>query len=437
MKRTIQSMCLGFAILTLLLNGCAPASTPLPPTITPVPTEMPQPTPTLQTLSKEALAGLIISSPILGSPYEVPGVQPPEMITPNGLGIINAKGQLIKFSDAGLFEGLSPSGVRIVYQHGFESDFTDYIDNLYIYNSLEGETIEILDDLENEGGKTVLYWSQDEQKVIYYNDYETVLFEEYGYFGAKQLLTADIKTGQAVLLINDGYQFDVSPDGTQIAYTTGEILEAKTNLYGGQPLEKFGCFQPHIYDIASSSSQPFDFSQLHETPVCLGYPKWSSDGKKLAWMAYFADDTFRPVIFNFQTGVVAIYNAMDQKPDSSFHPNSWNFGEYSDPDWVDNSIFWTPSYEVNIESGETSTPREMDLPYSPRSDKYIENTNGLFNVSLNEDRDGFKLSDINGNLLAFIFLNDIYDEPMQEIFTSDLVLRGETNIAGWSPFAPP
>src|SRR5688572_15841042 len=84
-------------------------------TATSQPTATPQPTaepaiviPTLISVSKKSLAGLIISSPILGAPYEVPGVAPTTLVTLNGLGIINAEGKLIPFSDGGLFEGFSP-----------------------------------------------------------------------------------------------------------------------------------------------------------------------------------------------------------------------------------------------------------------------------------------------------------------------------------------
>lgn len=443
MKKKIKFLLIAFVILIYPSCQTLPETVPpsqtstSKPSMSQLPTETAQAAPTFQSLSAESLAGLIISSPILGSPYEVPGVQPSEIVTSNGLGIINSEGELINFSEAGLFEGFSPSGAQIVYQHGFEDDYTDYIDNLYVYNSTTGQTVEILDDLENEGGKTVLSWLQDEQKFVYYNDYLTVLFEAYGYFGAKQLLLADTKTGQTTLLINDGYQFDVSPSQTQIAYTTGDVLDLKTKAYGGQLLEVFGCFQPHIYNIASSATQPFDMSQLKEKPVCLGYPKWSPDGKKIAWMGYFADDAFHPVIFNLQDGGGTIYDAIDQKPESSLFPTSWFFGNrYSEPDWLDNFTFWTPAYEVNVETGETFTPRKINPTYNPRRDEYLVSPNGLFDVSLNEERNAIKLNDINGNVLTFIFPDDIYNRPKHEILTNGLFLLGKTNIVGWSPFAP-
>ncbi len=46
MKKTIRSMFLVFVVLTILLSGCAPASTPVPPTNTPLPTDTPLPTKT-------------------------------------------------------------------------------------------------------------------------------------------------------------------------------------------------------------------------------------------------------------------------------------------------------------------------------------------------------------------------------------------------------
>lgn len=44
MKKSIQSIFLSFVVLTVLLSGCAPASTPVPPTSTSVPTDTPAPT---------------------------------------------------------------------------------------------------------------------------------------------------------------------------------------------------------------------------------------------------------------------------------------------------------------------------------------------------------------------------------------------------------
>jgi len=447
MRKKIRSLLIVLTILILsacqsLTATALPSQPAIETTATSqLATETPKATPTFISATKESLAGLIISSPILGTPQEHPGWQPTEMITPNGLGIINSEGELIKFSGAGLFESFSPSGVQIVYQHGFEDEYTDRIDNLYVYNSITGETVEIFDSLENEGGKTVISWLQDEQKFIYYNDYETVLFEAFGYFGARQLLLADVTTGQATLLINDGYQFDVSPDQTQIAYTTGEILDSKTDTGGSH---RFGCFQPRIYNIALSSSQTFDVSQLKEKPVCLGHPKWSPDGRQIAWMGYFEDDTFHPVIFNLQDETGTIYKALNQKPKGSNLPNNWYFGEpyfggSFEPDWIDNYTFWTPSYEVNIETGETSTPRAIDLPYNPGRNEYLESPDGSFNVSLNEERDLILLSNMNENFLGSFLLDDLYHGPKLEILTSKygLFMPGRTNIAGWSPFAPP
>lgn len=48
MKKSIQSVFLAFVLLTVILSGCAPASTPVPPTLTPLPlpTDIPLPTKT-------------------------------------------------------------------------------------------------------------------------------------------------------------------------------------------------------------------------------------------------------------------------------------------------------------------------------------------------------------------------------------------------------
>jgi hypothetical protein len=318
-------------------------------------------------------------------------------------------------------------------------EFTDYVDNLYVYNAMTGETTEIVDDLENEGGKTVIAWSPDEKKFIYSNDYLTVLFEAYGYFPPKQLLLADAATGRTTMLISDGYQFDVSPDQKQIAYSTGELLESKTQ---DQVLEYFGCFQPHLYDIDSSTSQLFDMSQLVLKPVCAGYPQWSPDGKKIAWMGYFEDDTFRPIVFNLEDKTGRVFDPLTEKPRSLHMPTHWFFGEppfggYIEPDWMDNSTFWTPSYEVNVVTGETTVPRQIDLPYYFRRNEYLQNPDGSLQVSLNEEGEIILVSDMDENRLASFPLDEIYKGPKQEILTSPFVLAGRTFIMGWSSFTPP
>jgi hypothetical protein len=416
-----------------------PTTAPLPATESPTPTTLPPTaTPTLIPVSARSLAGLVISSPILGSPHEVPGVSPKETITPNGLGIINSEGRLIPFTDAGLFESFSPSGQQIVYQHGFEDEYTDYIDNLYLYNIMTDETVEIVDDLKEEGGKNVLAWSPDEKKFFYENNYLSVLFEAYGYFRPRQLLMADVPSGRTKVLIKDGYQFDVSPDQKQIAYTTGELLKSKTIKYGDVAREFFGCFQPRIYDVHSSTSRPFDMSQLEEQPVCAGYPAWSPDGKKIAWMGYFEDDTFRPIIFNLEQNTGKIYEPLDQKPISSQSPIDWRLGEqFQDPDWADPATLWTPSYEINVETGETSAPRELVVPYYFRRDKYLKAPDGSIRVSMNDELDAILVSDRNGNVLASFSLDELYDGPRQEILTDPFFLSGTNHIVDWAPVIPP
>jgi Periplasmic component of the Tol biopolymer transport system len=402
-------------------------------------TQLPTMTPTFAPIPETSLAGLVISSPILGAPYEVPGVEPSTLVTPNGLGIINAEGKLIPFSDGGIFEGFSPSGVHLVYQRGFEHEYNDFIDNLYAYNAVTGETIELVDDLENEGGKRVLSWSQDERTLLYYNDYETVLFEAYGYFRPKQLLSADVITGHTKLLINDGYQFAVSPDQTRIAYTTGRLLDSKTEQEQGR---SFGCFQPRIYNLNTASSQAFDVSQLSETPACLGYPQWSPDGKKLAWMGYFEDETFRPVVFHLQDHVARVYDPLEHKPRGSRGPTDWFFGEPSyggdfEPAWMDDSVFWTPSYEVNVETGETATPRVRERLYNPRWNEDLENPDGTLRVSLTEERDTILIHDRNGDWLGSFLVDGLYEGPRWEILTSPFFSPGRNQLVSWSAFIPP
>jgi hypothetical protein len=448
MKKCMKSLLMILALLVLFSCQSQPLSSPvaeiptdLPPSATAPPTSTPFPptaTSTSIPLSPKSLAGLIISSPLLGTPHEVPGVSPKETITPNGLGIIDSEGRLIPFADAGLFESFFPSGQQIVYQHGFEDEFTDYIDNLFVYNIMTGETTEIDDRLENEGGKSVLAWSADEQQFFYENNYLTVLFEAYGYFQPKQLLIADVMTGRTKILIKDGYQFNVSPDRKQIAYSTGEFLESKTVKYGDEAREFFGCFQPRLYDIHSATSQPFDMSRLAEQPTCAGYPAWSPDGKKIAWMGYFADDTFRPIIFNLEDNTGKVYEALDENPKSSQMPTHWRFGEsYRDPDWVDPVTFWTPSYEIDVETGELSAPRELAAPYYYRRDRYLKSPDGSLQVSMNEELDAILVSDVDGNVLASFPLDELYPGPRQEILTSSFFLPGRNHIAGWTPVLPP
>lgn len=383
-------------------------------------------------VSAKDLAGLIISSPLLGTPQEVSDVSPPNnVITPNGLGIINSKGELIKFADAGLFEGISPSGKMIVYQYGYPYEITEYVGDLNVYDITTGKTVEILDNLDFEGRKTVISWLQDEKKIIYYHDLLTVLFEAYGYFRPKQLFLADIKTGQTKLLL-EGYQFDVSPDGMQIAYTTGEILASKTIEYGGSLNETFGCFQPRIYSMTSETSFSFDTTSLSRTPTCLGYPKWSPDGNYIAWIGYFEDDKFYPVIFDLKNQTVEIYQSLDEEPRSSLLPTNWLIGE--EPLWVDTSVYWAVSYEVNIKNGEISTPREVKLPYAPWRDKYIHSPNGFIKASLNSERDQILLMDNNENFLSSFTLDSLYSGERYEIMYYPF---GVNVIEGWLPDAPP
>lgn len=446
MRKKNSLFLISFLILSACLSNNGINASEISPTVTSEPTvvitftsikppvtQTPvQPTLTTFPVSAKDLAGLIISSPLLGTPQEIPETSPPNnMTTPNGLGIINLEGELIKFADAGFFEGVSPSGTKIVYQFGYPYEVTSYAGNLNVYNITTGKTVEIVDDLDFEGIKTVIAWLQDEKKIIYYHDLLTVLFEAYGYFRPRQLFLADINTGQTKLLL-EGYQFDVSPDGSQIAYTTGEILASKTIEYGGSLNETFGCFQPRIYSMNSGISFSFDITSLSKQPICLGYPKWSPDGNYIAWIGYFEDDKFYPVIFNLKDQTTEIYQNLEEKPSSGLLPTIWLHGE--DPLWVDTSIYWAVSYEVNAETGVISIPREVTLPYAPWRNKYIQSPNGFLKATLNTERDQIILMDNNENFLSSFTLESLYSGERYEIMSYPF---GVNIIEGWLPDAPP
>jgi hypothetical protein len=159
-------------------------------------------------------------------------------------------------------------------------------------------------------------------------------------------------------------------------------------------------------------------------------------------MGYFENDTFRPIIFDLEKNTGTIYASLDQKPMSSNMPVNWYFGEPYfkgdfDPAWIDETVFWTPSYEVNAETGETSTPRELKRPYNFRWNEYLESPDGSIQVSLNDAEDAILISDTNGTVLASLPVEDLYDGPRQEILTSSFILPGRNLIMGWSPFIPP
>jgi hypothetical protein len=76
MKKSIQSVFLAFVFLMVLLSGCAPASTPVPPTFTPSlipPTFTPEPTATATATATAVPATATAASPYtyvdIGSPY--------------------------------------------------------------------------------------------------------------------------------------------------------------------------------------------------------------------------------------------------------------------------------------------------------------------------------------------------------------------------------
>ena len=76
MKKSIQLVFFAFVVLTVFLSGCAPASTPVPPTSTPFPTNTPIP-PTLTSTLTPTLTPTSTEEPtITPSPTLLPIVSP-------------------------------------------------------------------------------------------------------------------------------------------------------------------------------------------------------------------------------------------------------------------------------------------------------------------------------------------------------------------------
>jgi len=384
-------------------------------------TATPQATPTLEPITEKTLAGLIVQSPTFGSgPGPYMGDYPIF-----GLGIVNQEGQLIEFAESGQMVGYSRSSPYIVYQAFDYSSGGN--GRLRSFNVETGETININDDLN--GNKNIITWLPDApSRFIYKNDLEAYLFEAYGYFEGEEILLADASNGDVSLLLEHTFQSTISPDQAAIAYTAGELMYGQAD----NTQEGAGCFHPYMYDIGTLTSTPVDLSSLSETPTCVGYPQWSPDGKTIAWDGYFGNQTFRLILFDVETGNGKIYGEIPGYTGGSQFPSGWNMDQA--PFWIDENTIWTANYEINIKTGETSSPREVPKDDGEYVPKPISRNDGRLTASLNPE--GIvEIKDLNDQLLASYALEDIYiGDKSNANFTSE---QYRTYIIDWSPFAPP
>ncbi len=394
--------------------GTEPTSGPAAPTVTPEPAvALPEPTSTLEPVSEKSLAGLIVSSPAFGA-QEDGGYW-------RGLGIINADGELIHVADEAWYLGYSPTGL-LVYQHGYGYGLERYAYNLKVYHAATGRTLEINDGLE--GIKEFLGWV-DPARFVYVNHYDWLLFEAYGYFEGSEVLIADGEGGEATLLFEHAFQFKASPDRSQIAYTTGTKMEAESETM--QP--GAGCFEAHIYDLASSTSTRFETEGLAESPLCMGYPEWSPDGKRIAWIGYFADGSFHPLVFDLEDGTGVVHPAIKVFGGSQF-PGGWSMGY--PPAWIDEHTLWTEAYEVDVLTGQEASPRENTWTF--RSSPAVTRADGRLAAELNDGV--LEIQAVNGAALASYALDDLYHGGRNRI-GFDAGEEFQALIEDWGLFAPP
>ena len=371
---------------------------------------LPMPTATLEPVSEMTLAGLIVSSPAFGAEGYW-----------RGLGIVNEAGELIHIADEAWYLGYSSSGL-LVYQHGYGYGLDRYASNLKVYQASTGKTVEIMDNLE--GIKEFLAWV-DSNRFVYANHYEQLLFEAYGYFEGAEVLVADGESGEAYLLFEHAFQFQASPDRSQIAYTTGTKMETDgENMQRGA-----GCFEGHLYDLASSTTTRFETNGLAESPLCMGYPEWSPDGKRMAWIGYFSDGTFHPIVFNLEEGTGVAYPEIRVSGGNQF-PSGWSMGY--PPAWIDEHTLWTEAYEIDVQSGQQTAPRENTWAYG--GSVKVTSPDGRLVAGLNKGV--VEIQDASGNSLAAYPLDGLYHGARNRI-GFDAGEEFQTFIEDWGAFEPP